>query len=210
MINQATGMRSSDIPGETSLRQTMPAPLSRQVGAIFYDGASAERAMRDLIEHGFPLSRIHARVLSSNETGVITDDFDALDARAYPRAGEAEDKKAQAKNVGAAAIGGALGAAAAVAAGFPTLGPILIGVVAGELLASLAGEGFSDADAQKFERGLRAGGLLITVHAGARLPDAVESLIRSGGYVGDGSRRNENDTTHTIPAMPGNKNFHPA
>jgi hypothetical protein len=180
------------------------------VGAIFYDGASAERAIRDLIEHGFPLSRIRARVLSSNETGVITDDFDASDSRTYPRAAEAEDKNSRAKNVGAAAVGGALGAAAAVVAGFPTLGPILIGVVAGELLASLAGEGFSEADAQKFERGLRAGGLLITVHAGARLPDAGESLIRSGGYVGDGSRGTGNDTTHDIPAVPGNNNFHPA
>jgi hypothetical protein len=208
MASQTSRTRSSHSEPENVLT---PNALSRRVGAIFYDGASAERAIRDLVEHGFPLSRIRAVTLSSADTGVIADDFDTSSSPAVAaahtqvRKENHADNGQKAKNVGGAVVGGAVGAAATFIAGFPTLGPILIGIVAGQLLASLSGEGFSDADAQKFERGLRAGGLLISVNAGARLPDAVDSLIRSGGYVGDGSL--EGDTTHPIPAMPGNKNF---
>ncbi len=171
---------------------------SRRVGAIFYDQPAAEHAIRDLVEHGFLPERIRTAVLSSAETGMATDDFDGLMTRTSVEPEEEEETK----TLGGVALGAAAGVLVVVAAGIPGIGPIIAGTAAGALLSSLTDEGFSEQDARRFEQGLRAGGLLITVDAGARLTDAVQSLIRSGGYVGDGSK-----DSNEIPVMDANRKY---
>ena len=172
--------------------------FNRTVGAIFFNKRDAERAVRDLLDHSFAPERIHTAVLSTRDTGVAADDFDRTPEP--PPVSEG----VQAKVAAGAAVGGAAGALAVAALAIPGIGPVLLGAAAGGLLASLLDMGVSENDARRFESGLMAGGVLVTVNAGARLSDAVESLIRSGGYVGDGSRH-DNQT----PAVPGNDRFQP-
>jgi hypothetical protein len=179
-------------------RRAARKDFNRTVGAIFYSKRDAERAVRDLLDHSFAPERIRTAVLSTQDTGVPADDFDKPPAP--PRT--TDDQKT--KVAAGAAAGGTAGALAVAGLAIPGIGPILLGIAAGGLLASLVDVGINENDAQRFEQGLRAGGVLVTVNAGARLSDAVESLIRSGGYVGDGTR-DDNQT----PAVPGNERFQP-
>jgi uncharacterized membrane protein len=181
---------------QQSERRAARKDFNRTVGAIFYNKRTAEHAIRDLLDHSFAPERIRTAVLSTQDTGVAADDFDRTPTP--PRATDEQKSKVAA----GAAAGGTAGALAVAALAIPGIGPILLGVAAGGLLASLVDSGIDESDARRFEEGLRAGGVLVTVNAGARLSDAVESLIRSGGYVGDGSRRD----TQT-PAVPGNERF---
>lgn len=171
---------------------------NRVVGAIFFSRRDAERAVRDLLDHSFAPERIRTAVLDTRDTGVAADDFDRTPA---PPPVDAEP---QTKVAAGAVAGGAVGALAVASLAIPGIGPIILGVAAGGLLASLVDAGIDENNARRFEQGLHAGGVLVTVNAGARLSDAVESLIRSGGYVGDGSR-DDNQT----PAMPANERFQP-
>jgi len=171
---------------------------NRTVGAIFYSRRDAERAVRDLLDHSFAPERIHTAVLSTRATGVQANDFDRTPQPPPIDAGD------QAKVAAGAAAGSVAGALAVAALAIPGIGPVLLGAATGGLLASLVDAGVSESDARRFEAGMMAGGVLVTVNAGARLSDAVESLIRSGGYVGDGSRQ-DNQT----PAVPGNDRFQP-
>jgi len=172
--------------------------FNRTVGAIFYNKREAERAVRDLLDHSFAPERIHTAVLSMHDTGVAASDFDRMPEPPPADAGK------QTEVAAGAAVGGTAGTLAVAALAIPGIGPILLGAAAGGLIASLIDVGVSENDARRFEQGLQAGGVLVTVNAGARLSDAVESLIRSGGYVGDGSR-NDNQA----PAVSGNDRFQP-
>lgn len=179
-------------------RRTARKDFNRLAGAIFFSRQSAERAVRDLLDHSFAPERIHTAVLSTRDTGVTADDFD------NPPAPPTVDDAQQAKVVAGAAAGGATGALIVAALAIPGIGPIILGTAVGGLFASLIEAGANENDARRFEAGLRAGGVLVTVNAGARLSDAIESLIRSGGYVGDGSQ-----SDNALPAMPANERFQP-
>jgi uncharacterized membrane protein len=181
-------------PGE---RKAARRDFNRTVGAIYYSEKDAERAVRDLLDHSFAPERIRTAMLSTKDTGVVAEDLDHSQPPPV-------DAGQQTKVAAGAAAGGAAGALAIAALAIPGIGSILMGAAAGGLLASLVDAGINENDAQRFEQGLRAGGVLVTVNAGARLSDAVESLIRSGGYVGDGSRHDNQK-----PALPGNERFQP-
>ncbi len=85
----------------------------------------------------------------------------------------------------------------------PGLGPVVIGGVlastlagagigaaTGGLIGALISLGVPEEDARHFDVGLRAGGVLVTVDAGARTADALEILERHGMDLGPtGGRR---------------------
>ena len=59
-----------------------------------------------------------------------------------------------------------------------------IGAAAGGILGALAGLGIPESEARYFETGFRAGGVLVTVEAGARVLEAMAILDRSGADTG--------------------------
>ena len=62
-----------------------------------------------------------------------------------------------------------------------------IGAAAGGLAGALVGMGLPEADAQRFEEGFNAGGVLVTVNGGARAADARAVLERHGADTGGGA-----------------------
>ena len=59
-----------------------------------------------------------------------------------------------------------------------------IGAAAGGLLGALASLGIPESEARYFETGFRAGGILVTVEAGARVLEAMAILDRHGADTG--------------------------
>ena len=100
--------------------------------------------------------------------------------------------------VGGGVVGGVIGLLAGVGAlAIPGLGPIIaggalastlagagIGAVAGGLIGALIGMGIPEEDARYYETGLREGGILVTVDAGADAADARRVLLDSGAEFG--------------------------
>jgi hypothetical protein len=111
--------------------------------------------------------------------------------------------------VGGGLLGGALGLLVGLGAlAIPGIGPVLaggalatafglgggtavagagIGAAAGGLVGALVGMGIPEADAQRFEEGFNAGGVLVTVNGGARAADARTILQRHGADTGGGA-----------------------
>jgi len=165
------------------------------VVALFDSRDEAERAIRDLQEAGF----------SRDAIGVVLRERDAegrlLDATA---SGAAEGAATGAATGGV--LGGLLGLlVGAGALALPGIGPVVaggvlasvlgtaagtalagagIGAATGGLLGALAGMGIPNEDAERFERGVREGGVLLVVHPDERVGDARDLLERNGGDVG--------------------------
>jgi hypothetical protein len=85
--------------------------------------------------------------------------------------------------LGPIVAGGMLATAFGVAGGTAVAGAG-IGAAAGGLLGALAGLGMPESEARYFETGFRAGGVLVTVEAGARMLEAMAILDRHGADTG--------------------------
>jgi hypothetical protein len=85
--------------------------------------------------------------------------------------------------LGPVVAGGVLATAFGVAGGTAVAGAG-IGAAAGGLLGALAGLGMPESEARYFETGFRAGRVLVTVEAGARVLEAMAILDRHGADTG--------------------------
>jgi hypothetical protein len=154
--------------------------------ALFRDPAAAERAIRELIDDGFGEDQIGIIMARREERG----DREEPVGLASP---VAEDLM---KGAGTGALlGGLIGLLGSLL--IPGLGPLVVGgmlasvllgagtgAATGGLVGLLVGLGASEEEAHHFDRGIRAGGVLVTVDAGARAAEAREILREHGAEFG--------------------------
>jgi hypothetical protein len=157
--------------------------IGRTVVGLFQSRASAEAAIRDLKAAGFTEDRIGAATQERVEQG------DLLEGRGSETGGAATGA------VSGGLVGGLLGLLGSLV--LPGLGPMVVGGVlastltgvgvgaaTGGLLGALISLGIPEDDVSHFDAGLRSGGTLVTVDAGARTPEALEILGRHGVDLG--------------------------
>jgi uncharacterized protein (TIGR02271 family) len=182
----------------------MPVYKNDTVVGLFRDSTTAERAVRDLKDAGFTDKEIGVLMRDPAEQRKFTDDTGT-------KAGEGA--------AAGAATGGVLGGVFGLLAGvgalvIPGIGPIVaggvlastlagagIGAAAGGLAGALIGMGIPEEEAQYYERGFRAGGILVTVDAGARKAEARQILRNAGGDFGpatEGYGRTEGEDRESI------------
>jgi uncharacterized protein (TIGR02271 family) len=161
-------------------------PAAAVVG-LFREGTRAERAIRRLKEAGF----------TDEQIGVLVQD--RAEERGLPegvatKAGEGAATGA----VSGGVLGGLVGLLAGVGAlAIPGIGPIIaggalastlagagIGAAAGGLIGALIGMGVPEEEARYYEQGLREGGILVTVEAGAEPARARQILLDAGADFG--------------------------
>ena len=170
-----------------------PVPLAPQaettgitVVSLFPTRARAEAAVRDLKRAGF----------TDQEIGVVMQDPGKPDL--HPDAGESTSHAAAVGAVSGSLLGGLVGLLGSLL--IPGLGPLLLGGVlastltgaglgaaAGGLAKILMTLGVPESDAEHFERGLRAGGILLTVSAAHRTADAVRIIESHEADLGPGT-----------------------
>jgi hypothetical protein len=149
---------------------------SRTVVGMFNQQDGAARAIRDLKTAGF----------TEDQIGVAMQDED----RGAPTA-----EGAAAGALSGGVIGGLMGLLGSLL--IPGLGPIVLGGVlastlagagvgaaTGGLIGALVSLGVPEEDARHFDRGLRSGGVLVTVDAGPRTPEALSILEHHGMDLG--------------------------
>ena len=152
----------------------------RTIVGLFSERRHAEQAIRDLKSAGFEDDRIGVAMPNRDEQQSLLEDSGS----------QAADGAAKGA-VSGGIVGGLIGLLGSLLV--PGLGPIVVGGVlastltgagvgaaTGGLIGALMGLGLSEEDAQHFDRGLRSGGILVTVAAGAR-PDAALDVLRSHG-----------------------------
>jgi uncharacterized protein (TIGR02271 family) len=163
------------------------ARRSETVVGLFGDTPPAERAIRDLKATGF----------SDSQIGVLMQDR-AEERRLATDTGTKAGEGAVAGAVGGGMVGGVVGLLAGVGAlAIPGIGPIIaggalastlagagIGAAAGGLIGALIGMGIPEEDARYYETGLREGGILVTVNAGAAAAEARRILLDAGAEFG--------------------------
>jgi hypothetical protein len=173
----------------------------RTVVGLFPDRRRAEAAIRDLKASGFP----------DDSIGLAMQD----PASDRPAA-DTGDPPADAAATGAVSggvVGGLIGLLGSLLV--PGLGPSVVGGVlastlagagigaaTGGLIGALMAVGVPEEDARHFDRGLRSGGALVTVSAGARTGEALAILQRHEVDLGPGGparyqvdRRTEDSST---------------
>ncbi len=175
-------------------RQEPPAP-GRVVAGVFPNIVDSEEAISELKQAGFATDQIGVAVRDRTVEGELIDD---------PGARAAEGAIAGA--LGGGLVGGLTGLLAGIVAlAVPGLGPVLaggllaatfgvaggtalagagIGVAAGGIIGALINLGIPEEDARYFETGVRSGGVLVTVNAGTRSPEALYILQRNGADTG--------------------------
>ena len=173
----------------------MPAPESaspaqttgRMVVALFETRAAAEPALRDLLAAGFHRDQLGIAVRHEEGAPQVTDTTE----------GEPAEGAAPGVVTGGLA-GGLLGLLIGVGAiTIPGLGPVIaigwlggllgggaVGAAAGGLIGALARMGMAEEEARRYQDGVRAGGVLVTVEAGARVAQAVAILERHEASLG--------------------------
>jgi hypothetical protein len=168
------------------------APAGTVVIGLFPDQETAAQAIRELKEAGFTNEELSTIMRSRGPTG------EPLMSLVE---GEDLDLEAQTTKAGAATggiIGGLLGLLGSLL--IPGLGPVTVGgvlvstlvgagvgTVAGGLVGMLVGMGLSQAEAAYFDRGVRAGGVLVLVQpASGRVANARAILQDVGADVGPG------------------------
>jgi hypothetical protein len=167
----------------------------RVVGALFRDRASAETAIGELKSAGFAPEEIGVAMRDRTAQGELIEET-----------GTAAAASATTGALGGGLLGGLVGFLVGVGAlAIPGIGPVVaggvlastfgvaggtalagagIGAAAGGLVGALVGLGIPEEEARHFERGIRAGGTLVTVHAAGRVADALSILERNGGDTG--------------------------
>jgi len=183
--------------------------IGRTVVGLFGHRAHAEAAIRDLQAAGFPQDCIGVAVQERVEQG------DLLEGTG---GGTAEGAAKGAVSGGV--LGGLLGLLGSLL--IPGVGPVVvggllastlagagIGAATGGLLGVLVALGVPEEDARHFDGGLRSGGTLVTVDAGARTPEALAILQRhevdfgpSGALRFDGLDWSARDNSTPAAAAP--------
>ncbi len=149
--------------------------------SLFFNGEEAEAAIRNLKHAGF----------TEEEIGLIMQDPGKPDLHHESLAG------------GLLSLLGSLL--------IPGLGPLLLGGVLASVLTGagtagangglagiLAGLGVPTRDAEHFERGVRAGGVLLTVDAGERISE-VRSIVENHGGYSDPDQATTSAAPHQNP-----------
>ncbi len=183
----------------------------RTVVGLFSQRAGAEAAIRDLQAAGFPQDRLGVAMQERVEQG------DLLQGAG----GEAAEGAAKGA-VSGGLLGGLIGLLGSLL--IPGVGPVVVGGVlasaltgagigaaTGGLLGGLTALGVPEEDARHFDGGLRSGGTLVTVDAGARTAEALAILQRhevdfgpSGARRFDGRDRSAPERRVFLdPAYPG-------
>jgi hypothetical protein len=155
------------------------------VAAVFENRGKADSAIDNLWHAGF----------QHDQVGILTPGGGVSEATT---ATEKSEENAAEGAVAGAAAGGAIGAVAGalVAAFIPGVGPVLAGgiltaVVLGGAAGAAAGSylgpflalGFSEDEARRYHRELKAGRTVVTVRAEDRAADAVTILRSHGGQT---------------------------
>ena len=157
------------------------------VVSLFMSRPEAEAAIRDLKQAGF----------TDEEIGVVMQDPDQQPNLRPDVSGQ---------QIGSAVVGAANGSLIGGLIGLfgslliPGLGPLLlggvlastltgagIGAATGGLIGILVGLGLSKSDAERFERGLRAGGILLTVSSPQHTAQALAIIRSHGADLGAGN-----------------------
>jgi hypothetical protein len=170
------------------------------VAASFDDRADAERAVNALKGAGFSGDQIGVALRDRTAQGQLVEDTGIKAATGAATGavggGLLGGLVGWLVGIGALAIpgigpvvaGGALATAFGVAGGTAVAGAG-IGAAAGGVVGALAGMGIPEEEARYFEDRFRAGGTLVTVHAGAeRATEAVDLLRSYGGDIGPAVR----------------------
>jgi hypothetical protein len=168
----------------------------RTVAGLFPDRHRAEEAIHALKAAGFPGEQIGVALRDRTAQGVLLEETGsqvAEDAATSGALGGGLLGGLTGLLIGIGALvipgfgpvvaGGVLATAFGVAGGTAVAGAG-IGAAAGGLLGALAGLGIPDSAARYFETGFRAGGVLVTVEAGARVLEAMAILDRHGADTG--------------------------
>jgi hypothetical protein len=153
------------------------------VMALFHDAAAAAAAARELRALGIPRERVSIVARTHDEEG------DVADAGGASPGSEIEDSRSASRL-------GELAAhlVAAVAVVIPGVGPIVAdgplsaalgeaaGHVAGDMARALERAGLSSDDADRWEKRIEAGALLVGAHADKGSVETLRNaLIRNGG-----------------------------
>jgi hypothetical protein len=164
-----------------------PAGASETTGrivvALFADRTGSESAVRDLKAARFTDEQIGMAVPERLEKReLITPTDESVEGAATGA-------------VGGSLVGGLIGLLGSLL--IPGIGPVVVGGVlataltgagigaaTGGLIGALVNMGVSATDAEHFERGFRAGGVLVTVNAGPRTAEAVAIIQRHGADLG--------------------------
>lgn len=187
-INQGSGgmMQPRDMSGRST------------IAGLFTDRMGAERAIEDLKSAGFSADQVGVAMRDRSEQGSLAEDTGTKAAGG-----------AVSGAVGGGMLGGLVGLLVGVGAlAIPGIGPVIaggalasafglgggtalagagIGAAAGGIVGALVGMGIPEQEAKHFETGFQAGGVLVTVNAGARAMDALAILERNGADTGPGS-----------------------
>jgi hypothetical protein len=158
----------------------------RTVVGLFRDRAKAEAAIRELRTSGFDEDRIGLAMQQPDR-----------DASARGTGTEAAEGAARGV-VSGGLVGGLIGLLGSLL--IPGVGPVVaggvlasvlagagLGAATGGIVGALVGIGLPEEDARHFDAGLRAGGLLVTVDAGARTGEALAILQRHEVDLGPGA-----------------------
>jgi hypothetical protein len=163
---------------------TARSESSHTVVGLFADRPRAEQAIRDLKSAGFSEEQIGVAMQDRQEQQELIDDSGS-------QAAEGAAKGA----VSGGLVGGLIGLIGSLL--IPGVGPIVVGGVlastltgagigaaTGGLIGALMGLGVPEEDAQHFDRGLRSGGILLTVSAGSRTAEAISILQGQSADLG--------------------------
>lgn len=166
------------------------SPAPRTVVGLFERPEPAEQAVRALKVGGF----------ADEDIGIVMRDLSGDEAL---RDSMAHDEAAASGAVAGAATGGVLGGVLGALASLllPGVGPIVAGGVLGSALVGagagaatggviggLLGLGVPDQDARHFDRGFRAGGVIVTVRTEPDRADTASRLLsRHGADLGPSS-----------------------
>lgn len=172
---------SSDISQQSGLPTA--ASGERAIVGVFNDRLAAEEAVDALHQAGFAHDKIGYAMRGADAVagGMITDADGAKDA-----------KGAVAGAVTGGMVGGVL--AAGISLLIPGVGPLvaggilasffggaIAGTAVGGILGAMTGLGISEDEARFYEKEFHEGRAIVAVKPGARLADAADILVRSGG-----------------------------
>ena len=168
-----------------SARKKESDVISRRgtVVGLFRDINAAELAVMELKNAGF----------TDRQIGVVMQDREEMRRFAKDTGTKAGEGAAA-----GAVVGGAIGLLAGIGAlAIPGIGPIIaggavasalagvgIGAATGGLIGALVGMGIPEEEARYYETGLREGGILVTVDAGADAGRAARILLGAGADLG--------------------------
>jgi uncharacterized protein (TIGR02271 family) len=170
-------------------RNTTPSDVTagtdgRTVVGLFTDRSDAESAIRELKDAGFSEKQIGVAMRDRDEQRQLLEDTGTTTAEG-----------AAVGAVSGGVVGGLIGLLGSLL--IPGVGPIVaggvlastlagagVGAAAGGIIGALMGLGVPEADAQHFDRGIRSGGVLVTVDAGDRLSEAIAILQHNHADLG--------------------------